>query len=62
MARDPVCGMDIDPELAEAMGADWAEYRGQVYYFCSPVCKKQFLGDPERYLRGEGRHLGHEGA
>jgi YHS domain-containing protein len=46
MAKDPVCGMDIDP----AQAAGQSEYKGQTYYFCSPGCKKQFDKDPERYI------------
>ncbi|MBP1694589.1 MAG: hypothetical protein H6Q37_2472, partial [Chloroflexi bacterium] len=29
MAKDPVCGMDIDPKTA----AGESEYQGQTYYF-----------------------------
>lgn len=46
MAKDPVCGMDVDP--AEAAGT--SEYKGQTYYFCAPGCKRQFDRDPERYV------------
>lgn len=46
---DPVCKMEVDPEKAPAK----AEYKGQIYYFCSPACKKAFEKDPERYLKGE---------
>jgi Cu+-exporting ATPase len=46
MAKDPVCGMDVDPSQA----AGQSEYKGQTYYFCAPGCKKQFDKDPERYI------------
>ncbi|WP_232688751.1 permease [Halobacterium zhouii] len=40
-ARDPVCGMEVDPE-----NADYSiEHDGQTYYFCSASCKDSF--DPE---------------
>jgi Cu+-exporting ATPase len=44
--KDPVCGMDVDPEHA----AGKSEYKGQTYYFCSPGCKKAFDSDPEKYV------------
>jgi len=44
--KDPVCGMDIDPETA----AGQSEYEGQTYYFCSLGCKKSFDKEPEKYL------------
>lgn len=46
MAKDPVCGMDVDP--ASAAGS--SEYKGKTYYFCAPGCKKTFDEEPERYL------------
>ena len=45
-AKDPVCGMMVDPETAPAK----SEYKGQTYYFCCPVCKTSFDKDPEKYL------------
>jgi YHS domain-containing protein len=47
MARDPVCGMDVDEQTAAAT----AEYQGTTYYFCAPGCKKAFEKDPEQYLK-----------
>ena len=47
--RDPVCGMTVTYESAEAR----SEYNGQTYYFCSMDCKEQFEKDPERYIRNE---------
>ena len=51
MAKDPVCGMDIDPKAA----AGKSEYKGQTYYFCSLGCKKAFDKEPQKYV-------GHEAA
>jgi YHS domain-containing protein len=45
MARDPVCGMQVN----EPQAAGQSEYRGQTYYFCSQTCKQQFDQDPQRY-------------
>ena len=46
MARDPVCGMEVDPATAR-----WKTiYKGTVYYFCSEACLREFERDPEHYL------------
>ncbi len=45
MARDPVCGMDVEKETAAATSV----YQGQVYYFCSDGCKKTFDAAPSAY-------------
>jgi Cu+-exporting ATPase len=46
MAKDVVCGMDVEEETA----AGKSEYKGQTYYFCSSGCKRAFDKDPEKYL------------
>lgn len=38
MAKDPICGMVVDPEKAEFK----TEKDGQTYYFCSESCKHKF--------------------
>ena len=45
MAKDPVCGMDVEESKAAAK----SEYQGRTYYFCSPGCKKAFDEQPARY-------------
>ncbi len=47
-AKDPVCGMDVDEQLA----ADKSTYQGKTYFFCSRNCKEQFDRDPARFLKG----------
>lgn len=44
--RDPVCGMNIEPQSAVAK----REQLGQTYYFCSQSCVDQFDEDPYRYM------------
>lgn len=44
--RDPVCGMEIDPQSAFAK----REHMGQTFYFCSQSCVDQFDKDPHRYV------------
>jgi len=50
MAKDPVCGMEVD----EKSPAGRSTYQGKTYYFCSPGCKAAFDRDPERFLKGGG--------
>jgi len=54
-ARDPVCGMMVDPATA----AGRFDYQGRAYYFCCEGCLTKFRGDPESFLRTEpgGRPL-----
>ncbi len=46
LARDPVCGMTVDPHKTQHRAA----YRDHSYYFCSGGCKAKFEADPLRYL------------
>ena len=45
-ARDPVCGMMVDPHAT----AHRAEHDGHPYYFCSAGCRTKFVADPAKYL------------
>ncbi len=47
MAKDPVCGMDINENQAKAK----ADYNGQTYYFCSDGCKQKFDKNPQQYAK-----------
>jgi Cu+-exporting ATPase len=48
-ARDPVCGMDVNPEVARAAGHT-AEHDGTTYYFCGRGCLLEFRDDPQRFF------------
>jgi Cu+-exporting ATPase len=48
MAKDLVCGMDVD----EALAAVKFRYKGKTYFFCAESCKERFEASPERYLNG----------
>jgi YHS domain-containing protein len=51
MAKDPVCGMQVDEKKAAATSV----YHGTTYYFCAIACKITFDKSPEKYLgKGEG--------
>ncbi|WP_099092122.1 heavy metal translocating P-type ATPase [Paludisphaera borealis] len=46
--KDPVCGMDVDPEHA----AGSFEHAGKTYHFCSKGCLARFRAKPDRFLSG----------
>jgi P-type Cu+ transporter len=46
IARDPVCGMTVDPTKAAAT----IDYEGQPYYFCSKSCAAKFQQAPTKFL------------
>lgn len=46
MAKDLVCGMDVDEKTAQHK----SEFSGKTYYFCGPGCKKAFDSEPQKYL------------
>ena len=47
MEPDPVCGMRCNEEKSQYITA----YKGKIYYFCSPDCKKAFDIAPEKYVK-----------
>jgi YHS domain-containing protein len=47
MAKDPVCGMNVDEKKA----AGSSTYTGKTYYFCSTSCKTDFDKNPSKYVR-----------
>ncbi len=51
--KDPVCGMDVDPDHA----AGRLEHQGRTYYFCSDFCVKKFGAAPERYAGRQPAHV-----
>src|SRR6266480_1536328 len=46
LARDPVCGMTLDPQQAAGSFA----YQGRTYFFCSHSCLEKFKKDPAQFL------------
>ena len=46
LVKDPVCGMEINPETAAAS----SEYEGVTYYFCAEACKTEFDAEPSKYV------------
>ncbi len=47
MAKDPVCGMEVD----ESKAASTKEYKGKTYYFCSESCSAKFDEEPEKFAQ-----------
>ena len=47
MARDPVCGMAVDP--VHPKGGQTI-HDGKPYFFCNPKCLAKFEADPAKYL------------
>lgn len=43
---DPVCGMKVSTEDAEAV----FEYRDEDFYFCSEQCLNEFKANPSVYF------------
>ena len=51
MAKDPVCGMEVDPGTA----TQTSTYQGQTYSFCAPGCKRAFEAEPQKYLNPDDK-------
>ncbi len=47
-ARDPVCGMSVDP----ATSGHSAEFEGETFHFCCAGCREKFLAAPAAYRDG----------
>ncbi len=47
MAKDLVCGMEVDEKSAKFR----TDYRGKTYYFCAPGCKTAFENNPGKYIK-----------
>jgi len=48
-AKDPVCGMTIDPHTAKHKHT----HEGSVWYFCSAGCRQRFIAAPDKYRSGK---------
>jgi Cu+-exporting ATPase len=62
-AKDPVCGMLVDPQKPAAK----IEYGGTPYFFCSKGCAEKFEKEPQKYLAAQDKaakesasHAGHD--
>ena len=47
MAKDPICGMEVDEKTAK-----WkTTHMGKTFYFCAPGCQKAFEANPHKYMK-----------
>lgn len=44
----PVSGEEIGGDMGEGVEV---EYKGKIYNLCCAMCKKDFLKDPEKYIK-----------
>lgn len=54
MAKDPICGMNVDEKTAKFK----SDYMGKTYYFCAPSCKATFDKNPVKFAGGASGHSG----
>ncbi len=52
-AIDPVCGMQVERQLAPAN----ARSADQTYFFCSDRCRDQFVANPGRFRANDSRRI-----
>jgi uncharacterized protein len=52
-AIDPVCGMQVERQLAPAS----ARSGDLTYFFCSDRCRDRFVADPDRFRAGDLRRI-----
>ena len=55
MAKDLVCGMDVDEKAVKYT----TTYKGKTYYFCAFGCQKMFEANPEKYIGGASENSDH---
>src|SRR5664279_3853395 len=58
LAKDPVCGMDVDPARTRYSTV----HQGKSYLFCSASCLEKFRREPGKYLSGGGHEAMESGA
>jgi len=47
MAKDPICGMEVDEKKAKYK----SDYKGKTYYFCAAACKAKFDANPQKHIK-----------
>jgi len=47
MAKDAICGMNVDEKKA----AGSSIHAGKTFYFCSQNCKQEFDKNPAKYAK-----------
>ncbi len=49
--KDPVCGMEVEPDEA----AGQSDFQGKTYYFCCNECKAKFDQNPQAFVKSAPR-------
>ena len=49
----PISGKAFN--IADELEKSTYVYKGKIYYFCCPMCKKSFEANPEKYLKEEAK-------
>ena len=44
---DPVCNMDLEAQHGKFMYG----FEDEIYYFCSELCKGEFIKQPEKFVK-----------
>src|SRR5664279_1775702 len=52
--KDPVCGMRVNPDLAQHK----TQYKGENFYFCCDNCLSKFQANPEKTLSFPPQQMG----
>jgi len=47
LAKDLVCGMNVDEKTARSK----SEYGGKTYYFCNMICKQTFEKNRGKFVK-----------
>ena len=47
MAKDPVCGMNVDEKKSQFT----SEHMGKTFYFCSSHCQMNFDKNPGNFMK-----------
>lgn len=47
MAKDPVCGMEVDEKKTKYK----MEHMGETYYFCCSTCMETFKRNTHKYMK-----------
>jgi uncharacterized protein len=55
-AIDPVCGMQVERQLAPAS----TRHADQTVFFCSDRCRDRFVANSDRYVTGDKRTITHQ--
>ncbi len=50
MAKDPVCGREVDEKYWLAQTGEKVVREGETYYFCCLMCRQKFIINSTKYI------------